>query len=298
VCRTMAQQQSFSTRTDGMERYTCQKCSRHFVASSTASKINCPNCNFDNVLRPGAVTSSGPTSSGLPAVPQYSLEEASNVAKALVYENPDSNGWSPVNVTYDGVEGCWSKPIATNINSDKIFCNKAVSIMDAPPDIVLSVYWNPRAELEWNSTTLQKVTLLEDLSSIQVLHHELKKNAICNFQNDITFRRAYDKNPDGSIWVYAVSVSGSGIPAANPAFARGTVVFGGVLIKAIANNKTQVTLIWCFDYNKQLKVRYVDEEPKRTALRLCRIKKMIDEAAAVAKRTAEYNKQKAAAGAQ
>jgi len=82
-------------------------------------------------------------------------------------------------------------------------------------------------------------------------------------------------------------------PEAKPPMSRGTVVFGGILIKPIGNNKSHVTLIWCFDYNKVLKVRYNDEESKRTALRLCRIKKMIDDAATLVQRTADYARQKA-----
>jgi len=112
-------------------------------------------------------------------------------------------------------------------------------------------------------------------------------------QNDLVFRRAYDKNPDRSIWVYAASDDKA---AVRPPFTRGSVVFGGVLISPIGNNKSRVTLIWCFDYNKKLQVRYTDEEPKKTALRLCRIKKLIDEAAVGAQKAAEYAKQKAAAG--
>lgn len=134
-----------------------------------------------------------------------------------------------------------------------------------------------------------------------------------NMQNDVVFRRAYDKNPDGSIWAYAVSEAGG--PPAKPGFTRGTVVFGGML--AVPEGKkygkpgcrrgkenfsdwflfrTRVTIIWCFDYNKKLQVRYNDEEPKRTALRLCKIKKMIEDAAVVAARAAEYERQKAASG--
>jgi len=166
---------NLTARDPGMTRYTCEQCTRHFVAAATATKIPCPNCNFVNVLRPGADTGTGADTTGLPQVPQYDLNEASAAAKAYVNEDPERNGWSKVNVTYEGVEGCWSKAIASNINSDKVYVNKASAIMDAPPDQVLSVYWNPRLELEWNATTVSKVTLLEDLSSIQVLHHELKK---------------------------------------------------------------------------------------------------------------------------
>jgi len=91
--------------------------------------------------------------------------------------------------------------------------------------------------------------------------------------------------------VYAVSEPVG--PEAKAGITRGTIVFGGLLIKPIGNNKSHVTLISCFDYNKILKTRYNDEEPKKTALRLCRIKKMIDDAATVAQRSAEYARQKA-----
>jgi len=91
--------------------------------------------------------------------------------------------------------------------------------------------------------------------------------------------------------VYAASESVG--PEAKPPLSRGTVVFGGFLIKPIGNNKSHVTLIWCSDHNKVLKTRYNDEESKRTALRLCRIKKMIDDAATLVQRTADYARQKA-----
>jgi len=283
---------NFTTRDAHMERYTCSKCSRHFVAAVTAVQISCPNCNFVNILKPDAVVGPGDQPAVPRQVPQYTLEEASGVAKALVAQDPENNpDWTKVNVTYEGVEGCWSKLISLNINNDKVYANKATGLIDASPDIVLSVYWNGRAEVEWNTTTVQKVTLLEDLSSVQLFHHELKKNAMVNMQNDIVFRRAYDRNPDGSIWAYAVSEASG--PPVKPGITRGTVVFGGMLAKK-EGNKTRVTLIWCFDYNKKLQVKYNDEEPKRTALRLCKIKKMIEDAAAVAVRAAEYEKQKSA----
>jgi len=289
--------QSFSAKDSGMERYTCQKCTRHFVASAVAARIPCPNCNFENVLRQGsAETSNSSSGPSFPPVPQYSLEEASGIAKALIAENPEtSGGWTKNAVNYEGVDGCWSKAMYTNINNDKIFVNKATSTMDASPQDILNVYWNPKLELEWNATTIQRVTLLEDLSSIQVLHQEIKKNAIVNMQNDVVIRRAFDRNPNGSIWVYAVSPT-EGVPAVKPPLTRGSIVFGGLMITPAGNNKSHVTLIWCFDYNKKLQVRYNDEEPKKTALRLCRIKKAIDDSSAVAARAADYARQKAAAG--
>jgi len=281
----------YSTRVAGMERYTCTQCKRNFVAGTSATKISCPNCNYVNILQAEVASSTAEHGSVPAQVPTYTLEEASGVARALVSQDPSGHGWSPVTVAYEGVEGCWTKHIAMNINNDKIFVNKAVSVINATPDQVLSVYWNGRAELEWNATTVSKVTLLEDLHSVQVFHQELKKNAIVNMQNDIVFRRAYDKNSNGSIWAYAVSENG---PAPKPGLTRGIVVFGGLLAQP-EGKKTRITLIWCFDYNKKLQVKYGDEEPKRTALRVSKIKKMIEDAAIVAQKTADYEKQKSLA---
>lgn len=244
-----------------------------------------------NILRPGGDGGEQSPSGVATSVPRYTLEEASGVAKALINEST-SSGWTQVSVNYEGIESCWSKLIATNINNDKIFCNKATSFIDAAPDKIFAVYWNGRLEMEWNSTTVQKMTLLEDLGSVQLVHQELKKNALVNIQNDVVIRRAYDKLPNGGIWVFAVSEDG---PAVKPPFTRGQVPFGGFLIEPAGNNRCKVTLLWSFDYNKQLHVKYVDEEPKRTALRLCRIKKKIDEDEVVAQRSAAYAREKASA---
>jgi len=53
-----------------------------------------------------------------------------------------------------------------------------------------------------------------------------------------------------------------------------------------------VSLIWCFDVNKKLSVKLKDEEPKRVALRLCKIKKKIEDESLLAARTQAYQEQK------
>jgi len=211
------------------------------------------------------------------------------VVKQMVDEDPGSApGWTQVQVNYEGIDSSWSKPVALNVNGDKITCNKATSLIDASPDDILSVYWG-RDELEWNLQTVQKILILEDLQSVQIVHQELKKHTLANMQNDIVFRRAYDRERNGTIWIYAVSEPG---PAPKAGFTRGTVVFGGILLKSVGSNKTQATIVWCFDYNKKLQVKYLDEEPKRTPLRLCRIKKKVDANARVTARSAEYESEK------
>jgi len=75
---------------------------------------------------------------------------------------------------------------------------------------------------------------------------------------------------------------------------RGYLVLGGFLIEAINRNSCKVSTIWAFDINKKfLSVKSPkDEEPKKTALRLCKLKKKIEDDARLAARTQEYEAQK------
>jgi len=53
-----------------------------------------------------------------------------------------------------------------------------------------------------------------------------------------------------------------------------------------------VSWIWSYDINKKLSVRSKDEEPKKVALRLCKLKKKIEDDIRLVARSKEYEAQK------
>jgi len=81
-------------------------------------------------------------------------------------------------------------------------------------------------------------------------------------------------------------------PESQPGWVRGLVLFGAVLIEAVDATKCKVSWIWSFDINKKLAVKYKDEEPKKVALRLFKLKQKIEGDIKLAARTKEYEAQK------
>jgi len=94
-------------------------------------------------------------------------------------------------------------------------------------------------------------------------------------------------NKDGSI-VFRKKTN----PESQPNWCRGIVPFGGVLIQAVDAQRCKVSWIWSFDINKKLSVKSKDEEPKKVALRLCKLKKKIEDDFRLAARAKEYEAQK------
>jgi len=99
------------------------------------------------------------------------------------------------------------------------------------------------------------------------------------------YRRYYEESYN-RIWIWCVSEKTN--PESQPGWVRGIVILGGMLIEAVDANRCKATLIWSFDINKKLSVRCKDEEPKKVALRLCKIKKKIEDEARVQALAQEY----------
>jgi len=276
-------------------RYTCTKCNRFFVASSTAAKVNCPSCGESNILRPDLLPPEKPRASYVQeTIPHYSFPDGGALALKYIKEDPDhTEGWSKVVQNHDGIDA-YQKPIALDINKNEVQVVKASTNVDASPNIVLNAYWNPQSEMNsWNAQTVSKMQILEDLGSVQSIYQVHKPNARINLTNDVVYKRSYDKYGSNGYWISCVSESGRmGVNAPN---SRANLIFGGLLIESQGNNKCKVTLIWAFDINKPLHVQFVDEEPKKVATRLFRLRKKIGDDFALAQATAQYENVKAQA---
>jgi len=251
-------------------RYDCQKCTRMFMASETVARVKCPNCQFLNVFveEPELI---------LPPwvareIPIYTPEEASARAKELLAEDPETAvGWEKVAVTYDGIDECYAKGLAVNQNNDYVYATRVSAVISGSVKQIFDAYWDPKAEMQWNTATCVKIQILHDDFTNQLILQQHKKLVTVNFQNDLAYRRCFIEESDHSTWVYCVSENTT--PESQPGWVRGILVLGGLLIEAIDADRCKVSLIWSFDINKKISVKSKDEEPKKTALRLCKLKK-------------------------
>jgi len=269
-------------------RYNCQSCSRMFMASETATRVKCPNCQFLNVFVPEPELLLPPWVEK--EIPIYTPEEASARALELLGENAETTeGWEKIAVTYEGIDACYAKAIAVNQNGENVYATKVSAIINGTVKQIFNIYWDPKAEMQWNAATCAKIQILHDDFTNQLILQQQKKLATVNIQNDLCYRRFFNET-ENQIWIYCVSEKTT--PEVQPGWVRGIVVLGGFLIEALDANSCMVSLIWSFDVNKKLSVKLKDEESKKTALRLCKIKKKLEDDARLADRTQEYQAQK------
>jgi len=269
-------------------RYECQKCSRMYMASEYAQKVKCPHCNHVNVFKeePELVLPHWVAKE----IPIYTIDEASNVAEKLLAENTDRvEGWETLAQTYEGIETAHTKAICINQNKELIYATKITAHINGSLNQIFDCYWDPRGEMIWNTATIAKIEILKDNGSDQLVHYQLKKNPTINLQNDLVIRRSNVESHKQK-WIYCVSEKTN--PEAQAGWTRGIVPFGGVLIQSIEPQRCKVSWIWAFDINKKLSVRSKDEEPKKVALRLCKLKKKIEDDIRLVSKTREYEAQK------
>jgi hypothetical protein len=228
-----------------------------------------------------------------PEMPIYTLDEAGQIARKYLDEDPErAEGWEkvPIPSTHEGIESIWTKPIAANLTREFVYCTKVVGTINATINQIYDCYWNPKGELTWNTASVTSVKILEDKGAEQQVHVQLKKNPSVNIQNDLVIRRTVIDLSPKQRWIYCVSEKTN--PESQPGWVRGLVLFGGVLIEAISSQQCRVSWVWSFDINKKLSVKYKDEEPKKVALRLFKMKQKIEGDIRLAARTKEYENQK------
>jgi len=272
-------EQKFNTR------YDCKECNRLFMASDVAMKVRCPHCNFLNVFKeePEVVFPAWVA----PEMPIYTLDEASKIARSTLDEDQDRvQGWEKLSVNYEGIETAYTKSIAANLNKELVYATKVSAHIQATISQIFECIWDPRGEMIWNTATVSKINVLEDSPSEQLVHYQLKKIAAINLQNDVVVRRSVIDLSPKQRWIYCVSEKTN--PESQAGWVRGLVLFGGILIEAVNPKQCKVSWVWSFDVNKKLSVRVKDEEPKKVALRLCKLKKKIEDDIRLAARTKEY----------
>jgi len=143
------------------------------MASETAKRVKCPHCDFMNVFveEPEIVIPPWVDKE----IPFYTPEEASARAQGLLQENPQTVGWEAVQVTYEGVDSCFSKAIAINQNKEWVYATKASAIINGSMKQIFDVYWDPRAEMQWNAGTCVKIQILHDDFTNQLVLQQQKK---------------------------------------------------------------------------------------------------------------------------
>lgn len=247
-----------------------------FVTDGAATRVMCPHCRaINNLAGTNPTTSSAKNSRPnivLNQRPNYTLEEASSVSRQLLYENTSDyhNGWELISVNFDNVISCYSKCYCLDKEKNEVFCTKAVARIPAEPSVIADVYWNVNQELNWNSSTVQAINILEDRGFVQLIYQQHKTTSAATMKNDVNYRRErFAPQQNGAIWIY--SVSEGTIPETRPNFRRGWIVFGGFLVEPSNDGFSQVSLIWCWDFNGFIHEKFITEEKKRVALRLSKL---------------------------
>jgi len=249
-----------------------------FVTEGNATRVQCPHCRAISNLSGAAANPGvrpGRTNIVLDHRPNYSIEEASRVAKQQLAEaaSDPNNGWELISVNYERIISCYSKSYCLDKEKNEVFCTKGTAHINGDPQTIMDVYWSVDQELNWNASTVQTITVVsqQDHPVLQQLVYQTHKTtSAATLKNDACILKVRDpKGIDGDLWSFAVSQFTDPETKAN--FRRGWLVFGGLHIQPTQNNVCEVSLVWCWDFNGWTHEKFVLEEKKRAALRLSKI---------------------------
>jgi len=251
------------------QRVNCSSCTKLFITTVAVTKVKCPSCGAVNHLDVGPEAKSAVPL--VQSVPQYSFHEVSSVAKQLLDESVSL--WIEVKVS----EGsCHKKLYCLDKEKNEVYVTKATTTIDGTMDAILDVYWN--WELEWDSSTVALIKILEDNGNNRLTLKEHKTTSAATLKNDVIVRSAYEQYSD-HIWSYAVSEK-STIPERG-GWRRAHLILSGFRIQRIEENRCEVTFIHSFDFGGWIHVKFIEEEQKKVALRLSRIKKKVEDDARI-----------------
>jgi len=236
---------------------------------TVVNKIKCPHCQTINVL---SQEENIPRQSYYPpTVPQYTLHEASDIARGLLDES--NSLWAEVKVNFDGIRSCHKKVLCIDKEKNEVFVAKAVANIEGTMEAIKDVYWNE--ELDWDVTTVSNIKIIEDNWNSRLTLKEHKTTSAATVRNDLVVRSTFDVGQN-YIWCYSVSEKTPNIPE-RTGWRRGHLVLSALRIQKIDENWCEVSYIHCFDFGGWIHVKFVEDEQKRVAQRLARIKKKVED---------------------
>jgi len=152
--------------------------------------------------------------------------------------------------------------------NNEVYVTKAKCHIDVPMNVIHNVYWN--WESDWDSSTVAHIKVIEDGGNNRLLMKEHKTTSAATLKNDLVVRQIYEDYGD-HIWCYAVSEKCTTVPEKG-GYRRGQLVLSGFLIQPEGGDRCEVSFINCFDFGGFIHVKFIDEEQKRVAILLSRIK--------------------------
>jgi len=213
--------------------------------------------------------------SAIIGTPKYSLAEANEQAKKAFAENYSADPWEAFQTkNNEDVRAVYNKVHCVSTDKVPVFVTRASAVLAHPADKVFQVLWDPQAALKWNVSTVASINVLSQTSNSQVLYEQHKTLSAASARRDLVYERAYEKRPDGSYWVYGVSLNEPSKPEVKE-FVRCWLVFSGFEVKPMAGNKTELSVVWCLDFGGWLHTKFIEQEWGNVGLRLSRIGKNV-----------------------
>jgi hypothetical protein len=247
------------------------------ITSQNLTKVKCPNCATVNQLvtegNPAASQQASSYSGSRDPVPVYSIHDVSRIARGLLDES--TSFWVEVTVPHvDGIDSCYKRVYGYDRDrQNEVYVTKAKAYINAPMRVVHNVYWNK--ELDWDSSTVGMIKYYEDNVNNRLILKEHKTTSAATLRNDLVVRAVYEEYND-HVWYYATSETYPTLPEKG-GWRRGHLVLQGCLVTELDNNRCEVSFINCFDFGGWIHVKFIDEEQKKVAGRLSRIKKRAED---------------------
>jgi hypothetical protein len=237
---------------------------------SRVDRVKCPTCGVINEL---VAPSASPLHYPPPKdpVPQYSIHEVPGVCRRLLDESVSQ--WIEVRHNSEGIDSCYKKVYGCDKEKNDVYVTKAKAMVNAPMSAILNVYWNN--EHDWDVSTVSLIKIMEDNGNNRIVLKEHKTASAATLRNDVVVRSIYEEYAD-HIWCYAVSEKYQTLPEKG-GWRRGHLVLCGLLIQQVESNLCEVSFVNCFDFGGWIHVKFVEDEQKKVAGRLSRIKKKAEE---------------------
>jgi len=252
------------------QKITCGSCSKPFIITSQLTKVKCPECGVINQLAMEGGTQT--STQNKDAVPHFSIQEASSEARRMLEES--TSFWVDIKVPHAEVDSCYKRVYGYDKDgNNEVFVTKAKTFIKAPMNWVLEVYWN--GEYDWDNSTVAVIKLIENNGNNRLMLKEHKTTSAATLRNDLVVRSVYEEYSD-HIWCYATSEVCPTV-VEKGGWRRGHVVFAGLLISAVDGQSCEASYVSCFDFGGWIHVKFIDEEQKKVAMRLSKIKKKAED---------------------
>jgi len=212
--------------------------------------------------------------------PKFTLQQASEKAKAALGENYGSDPWESYGTKNEDVRSVYNKVFCVSADKVPIFITRASAVMPFSAEKVFNTVWDTNLELKWNVSTVSSIQVVQNNGNSQIVYQQHKTLAAASAKRDLLIDRQYEKHGDGTYWVVATSHLDDSLKPQAKEFVRSRIVFSGIQIKPAAADRCELTWIWCFDFCGWIHGKFIEQEFGNVALRISRIQKNVQTAPA------------------